>query len=73
LQQARSHRVDAAFVLTPLGTRPSATGTRFIENALEEEGIPVFSIHADMVDSRQWNAPAMRSSAAEFLNRLGRT
>jgi benzoyl-CoA reductase subunit B len=71
LEQARTHRVDAVFALTPLGTRPSATGTRFIEIALEEAGIPVFSIHADMVDSRQWNAQAMRRSAAEFLNRLG--
>ena len=70
LEQARSHRIDAAFVLTPLGTRPSATGTRFIEIALEEAGLAVFSIHADMVDSRQWNAQAMRRSAAEFLNRL---
>ncbi len=71
LEQARSHRIDAAFVLTPLGTRPSATGTRFIEIALEDAGIPVFSIHADMVDSRQWNAEEMRRSVAEFLNRLG--
>ena len=70
LEQARSHRIDAAFVLTPLGTRPSATGTRFIEIALEDAGIPVFSIHADMVDSREWNALEMRRSVAEFLNRV---
>jgi benzoyl-CoA reductase subunit B len=72
LEQARSHRVDAAFVLTPLGTRPSATGTRFIEIALEDAGIPVFSIHADMVDSREWNAQEMRRSVADFLNRVNR-
>lgn len=70
LDQARSHRIDAAFVLTPLGTRPSATGTRFIEIALEDAGIPVFSIHADMVDSRLWNAEAMRNSAADFLKKV---
>jgi benzoyl-CoA reductase subunit B len=70
LEQARSHRIDAALVLTPLGTRPSATGTRFIEIALEDAGIPVFSIHADMVDSREWNAEEMRRSVAEFLNRV---
>jgi hypothetical protein len=54
--------------LTPLGTRPSATGTRFIEIALEDAGIPVFSVRADMVDSRLWDAASMRRKAAEFLN-----
>lgn len=68
VEQARSHRIDAAFVLTPLGTRPSATGTRFIEIALENAGIPVFPVHADMVDSRLWNADEMRKRAAGFLN-----
>ncbi len=71
VEQARANRIDAAFVLTPLGTRPSATGTRFIEIALEEAGIPVFSIHADMVDSRTWDGEAMRRKAAQFLNEVG--
>lgn len=71
LEQARAHRIDAAFVLTPLGTRPSATGTRFIEIALESAGIPVFPIHADMVDSRLWDPLAMRKSAAQFLDSVG--
>ena len=72
VDQARAHRIDAAFVLTPLGTRPSATGTRFVEIALEEAGIPVFSVHADMVDSRLWDAGLMRRKAAEFLDRVNR-
>jgi hypothetical protein len=65
------HRIDAAFVLTPLGTRPSATGTRFVELALENAGIPVFSVHADMVDARLWDGQRMRRRAAEFLDRVG--
>ena len=72
MDQARAHRIDAAFVLTPLGTRPSATGTRFVEIALEDAGIPVLSIHADMVDSRLWDAALMRRKAAEFLDRVNR-
>lgn len=72
VEQARTHRIDAAFVLTPLGTRPSATGTRFIEIALEEAGIPVFPVHADMVDSRLWDAEGMRKGAAEFLSQVER-
>lgn len=72
VEQARAHRIDAAFVLTPLGTRPSATGTRFIEIALEAAGIPVFPVHADMVDSRLWDGVAMRRNATQFLDRVGR-
>jgi benzoyl-CoA reductase subunit B len=71
VEQAKSHRIDAAFVLTPLGTRPSATGTRFIEIALEEAGVRVFSIHADMVDSRLWDPAKMRRDASTFLNQIG--
>ena len=72
VEQARSHRIDAAFVLTPLGTRPSVTGTRFVEIALEEAGIPVFSVHADMVDARLWDGEKMRRDASHFLDQVGR-
>jgi len=54
-------------VLTPLGTRPAATGNRFIERALEESGIPVLRIVADMVDARGWDPKAMRQMVSEFL------
>jgi benzoyl-CoA reductase subunit B len=72
LEQARTHRIDAAFVLTPLGTRPSATGTRFVEIALEGAGIPVFPVHADMVDARLWDAQKMRTDASRFLDQVSR-
>lgn len=67
LDQARRHRIDAALVLEPLGTRPSATGNRFIERALESAGIPVLPIVADMVDSRGWDGAAMRQKVGQFL------
>ena len=67
LHQARRHRVDAALVLMPLGTRPSATGTCFIERALEQAGIPVLVVAGDMVDARSWDPAAMRNKVAEFL------
>jgi hypothetical protein len=67
VHQARLHRIDAALVLTPLGTRPSATGNRFIERALEEAGIPVLPVVADMVDARGWDPEAMRRKVSEFL------
>jgi benzoyl-CoA reductase/2-hydroxyglutaryl-CoA dehydratase subunit BcrC/BadD/HgdB len=69
LHQAKLHRIDAALVLTPLGSRPSATGNRFIERALEQAGVPVLSVYADMVDARSWDAVQMRSTVAEFLTK----
>jgi len=65
--QAKKHRIDAALVLTPTGTRPSATGNRFIELALEQAGIPVLPVHADMVDARGWNGEKMRQTVGQFL------
>ncbi len=67
VDQAKRHRIDAALVLEPLGTRPSATGNRFIERALETAGIPVLPIVADMVDSRAWDGAAMRERVSQFL------
>ena len=64
VDQAKRHRIDAALVLTPLGTRPSATGNRFIELALERAGIPVLPVFADMVDARSWDAAGMRRKVA---------
>ena len=65
--QAHRYRIDAALVLTPLGSRPSATGNRFIELALERSGIPVLPVYADMVDARLWNGEEMRRTVAKFL------
>jgi benzoyl-CoA reductase/2-hydroxyglutaryl-CoA dehydratase subunit BcrC/BadD/HgdB len=67
VHQARKHRIDGALVLTPLGTKPAATGNRFIERALEEAGIPVLRIVADMVDARGWDPDAVRRKVSEFL------
>lgn len=67
VHQAKLHRVDAALVLTPLGTRPAATGNRFIERALEQAGVPVLPVIADMVDARDWDPEAMRRKVSEFL------
>jgi benzoyl-CoA reductase/2-hydroxyglutaryl-CoA dehydratase subunit BcrC/BadD/HgdB len=48
--------------------KPSATGRIFIERALEEAGIPVLRIEADVVDARAWDAAAARQSVASFLD-----
>ena len=43
VDQAKRHRIDAAVLLIPLGTRPSASGSFFIERALEQAGIPTLA------------------------------
>jgi benzoyl-CoA reductase subunit B len=68
VEQAREHRIDAALVLHPKSMKPSATGRRFIEQALEEAGIPVLPIEADVVDARAWNPLAMREAVGAFLD-----
>jgi benzoyl-CoA reductase subunit B len=68
VEQARRHRIDAAVILIPQGSRPSATGSYFIEAGLESAGIPTLEIWADMVDSRRWDARAMRKRVAEFID-----
>ena len=67
VHQALQHRIDAALVLNPLGTRPASTGNRFIERALEEAGVPVFPVAADMVDARGWDPESMRRKVSQFL------
>lgn len=65
--QAKRYRIDAALVLRPLGSRPSDTGSLFVERSLKQAGIPVLEIYADMVDSRTWDGAAMRARVAQFL------
>jgi benzoyl-CoA reductase subunit B len=67
LDQAKRHRIDGAIVLMPSGTPSAASGTLFIERALEKAGIPVMSLRADVVDSRGWDGQAMRDQVARFI------
>jgi benzoyl-CoA reductase/2-hydroxyglutaryl-CoA dehydratase subunit BcrC/BadD/HgdB len=73
VDQAKKHRIHAALVLQPLGTRPSATGNLFIERALEAAGVPVLPIVADMVDARGWKGLEMRQRVSQFLDRTSAT
>ena len=61
VHQAREHRIDGALVLRPRSMKPAATGRLFIERALEDAGIPVLPIEADVVDAREWDADAARA------------
>ena len=68
VHQAREHRIDGALVLRPRSMKPGATGRLFIERALEDAGIPVLPIDADVVDARGWDADGARASVRSFLD-----
>ena len=68
VHQARTHRVNGALVLRPRSMKPAATGRLFIERALEDAGIPVLPIEADVVDARRWDPAAARAAARSFLD-----
>ena len=69
VHQAREHRIDGALVLRPRRAQPAGTGRLFIERALEEAGIPVLPIEADVVDARAWDPEAARAGVRSFLDR----
>jgi benzoyl-CoA reductase/2-hydroxyglutaryl-CoA dehydratase subunit BcrC/BadD/HgdB len=68
VEQARSHRIDGAVILRPRRMKPAASGRLFIERALEDAGIPVLPIEADVVDARSWDPAAARAGVRAFLD-----
>jgi hypothetical protein len=48
--------------------KAAGTGRLFIEQALEDAGVPVQPIHADVVDAREWDPDAARASVRSFLD-----
>ena len=67
VKEAQANRIDGAVLLMPKGSRPSASGTLFIANALEAAGIPTLLVEADMVDSRGWDNEAAVLSMEQFI------
>jgi benzoyl-CoA reductase/2-hydroxyglutaryl-CoA dehydratase subunit BcrC/BadD/HgdB len=67
LQQARDHRISGAVVLRPRSMKPAATGRLFIERALEDAGVPVLPLEADVVDARAWDPAGARAAVRQFL------
>ena len=48
--------------------KPASTGRLFIERALEDAGIPVLPIEADVVDARAWDPLTARTAVRTFLD-----
>ena len=72
VHEARRCGIDAAVMLVPPDSRLSQSGTRLTCLALQEAGIPVLMLDADMVDAKQWNHEQMVGLVEDFLRREGR-
>lgn len=68
--QAKKYRIDVAVMLVPRHDRFSGQGSLFARRALEEAGVRVIEIWADMVDQRDWDRRAMYDLIAGELDRL---
>ncbi len=63
--------IDAAVVLLPPDNRLSQSGTRLTALSLEQAGVPVLMIDADMVDAQKWDHDRMVGLVADFLQEKG--
>jgi benzoyl-CoA reductase subunit B len=63
--------IDAAVVLLPPDNRLSQSGTKLTALSLEEAGVPVLMVDADMVDAKRWDHDRMVGLVAEFLTKRG--
>lgn len=67
IEQARAYGADGAVMLVPEHDRMSSFGSRITRMALEQAGIPVVELHANMVDARQWDDEKMRRTVEAFI------
>ncbi len=67
--EAKKAKIDTVLMLLPLGSKHSVSGLLLTKKALEDAGIPVIDIWADMVDATDWNHKAMVDHVSNFLKR----
>ncbi|WP_442679241.1 2-hydroxyacyl-CoA dehydratase subunit D [Sphingomonas sp. ASY06-1R] len=63
--------IDAAIMLVPPDNRLSQSGTTLTRLALQEAGVPVLALDADMVDAKSWNHDHMVGLVQDFLQQAG--
>ncbi len=71
VSEAQRCGIDAAVMLLPPDNRLSQSGTRLTALSLEEAGVPVLMIDADMVDAKIWDHDRMVGIVASFLRERG--
>jgi benzoyl-CoA reductase/2-hydroxyglutaryl-CoA dehydratase subunit BcrC/BadD/HgdB len=73
VDQAGRNGIDAAVILRPTGNRLSQSGINFVHRSLEEHGIPVLLLDADMVNAANWDHDHMVARVEQFLGEAGLT
>lgn len=71
VHEARRCGIDAAVMLVPPDNRLSQSGTKLTRLALQEAGVPVLMLDADMVDAKDWNHERMVALMEDFLRQEG--
>ncbi len=69
--EAQRCGIDAAVILLPPDNRLSQSGTNLTAISLEEAGVPVLRIDADMVDADIWDHDRMVGMVEDFLREKG--
>ncbi|MGV3591937.1 MAG: 2-hydroxyacyl-CoA dehydratase, partial [Gammaproteobacteria bacterium] len=63
--------IDAAVMLIPPDNRLSQSGTLLTAQSLEDAGVPVLRLDADMVNARSWDHARMVGLVETFLKEAG--
>lgn len=71
VSEAKRCGIDACIILLPPDNRLSQSGNKLTALALEEAGVPVLMIDADMVDAKIWDHDKMVAMVAGFLAQRG--
>jgi hypothetical protein len=71
VSEAKRCAIDAAVILVPPENRLSQSGIYLTREALENAGIPVLLLSADMVDSKGWDHERTVQHVAQFLQKEG--
>lgn len=69
--EAKRCDIDAVVMLIPPNNRLSQSGTKLTRLSLEDSGLPVLGLDADMVDAKSWNHDGMIASVDQFLRGAG--
>jgi benzoyl-CoA reductase subunit B len=67
VSEAQRCGIDAAVILLPPDNRLSQSGTQLTAQSLEEAGVPVLRLGADMVDAKTWDHARMVGLVEQFL------
>ena len=71
VSEAKRCGIDAAVLLLPPDNRLAQSGTKLTAMALEEAGVPVLMLDADMVDAKTWDRDKVVGMVTEFLRARG--